>query len=77
MSTIHEGGFVRSLDERDEPDLFYVVLEMDVGHVSGNTVKIAEPGDEDRTFRYRLLRYLRSVDDEVAKLVEQAQMEVK
>lgn len=72
MDAIVEGGFVKSLDPRDDPEMYYFVLEVDVPHVSGPTTKIALPERVDVGL-YRLTRLLHSADAEIAEHVAEAE----
>lgn len=66
------GTLVHSLDLRDDPEVFYVVLETDIHTRSGLCHKIAEVGREEH-WVYRLVRLLVDADAEVAALVREAE----
>lgn len=72
-AVIRVGGFVHSLDSRDDRDDFFVVLEMDVRTTSGLAHKIALPGEHESM--YRLVRMLVSADEEIARFVREAEAE--
>lgn len=67
------GEIVRSKDTRDDPEMFYVVLETDVrmNNPDRLVTKIAECGREERGM-YRTPRLLVSAEDDVQRLVLEA-----
>jgi hypothetical protein len=66
-----EGTIVHSLDLRDDPQMFYVVIESDIHCSSGLCDKIAEVGREEFGV-YRLQRLLVDATDETKRLAREA-----
>ena len=65
------GTIVHSLDLRDDPEMYYVVVEEHIHTRSGLCDKIAEIGNEEHAV-YRLQRLLVDAGPEVARHVEEA-----
>jgi hypothetical protein len=66
MTAFTLGQFVKSLDPRDDHDLFFVVVETGVQHLTEPASAITLPGDDERRAVYRFDRLLASASREIA-----------